>query len=352
MRDQLVRYLLGELNAQEREQLEASLRDSPELRREFAHLKKCLPGPDDCAVDSGDSDSIDDEDFERLSAVGPCSGLAERTLDKICGDGPCHERPHTAAEIADAYDAPTGTPSWSLADITVAGGVFLAISMLFVPALRQSRDAARRNGCVDNLRQMAVMFDGFSEVHGGYYPTPASYENMGMFAVLLAEDGYAGRGELARLLVCRASPVAEDIAAKRITVQVPTLCELQAATAKARCFLKKHMSPSYAYRAGYVEDGQYFAIRNEHSCHKAVLADNPRVQLSSCKKLQSDHHGGQNILFQDGHVGFFRDCALPEIEHDEIYVNKAGIEAAGLGRDDVVLGRSEMVPILGLPFAP
>ena len=149
------------------------------------------------------------------------------------------------------------------------------------------------------------------------------------------------REELARLLVCRSSPVAEDVAAKRITIRVPTLCELEAATAKERCFWKRMMSPSYAYRIGFIEDGQYCAIRNEGSCRKAVLADAPCKKL---KNMQSDHHGGQNVLFQDGHVGFQRDCTLPEEQHDPIYLNDDGNEAAGLDRDDIVLGRSEVMP--------
>lgn len=341
MREQLVRYLLGELNPQEQEQLEACLRDSPELRREFEHLKKCLPGS--CG---------EDDEFERPAAAGVAAGLAERTLEKICGDGPCHERPHTAAEIAAAYEGPTGTPSWSLADLTVAGGVFLAISMLFVPALRQSRDAARRNDCVNNLRQVGTMLACYSNTHDGFCPTPARHENAGMFAVLLVEDGYAGPEELARLLICRASPVADDVAAKRITVRVPTLCELAAASAKERCFWKRMMSPSYAYRVGYIEDGQYIAIRNNHSCRNAMLADSPCKKRNALENLQSDHHGGQNILFEDGHVSFQRDCTLPEQQHDDIYLNDDGNEAAGLDRDDIVLGRSEMVPGAGFYFAP
>ncbi|MGD9634981.1 MAG: hypothetical protein AB7G28_25605 [Pirellulales bacterium] len=343
MRDQLVRYLLGELNQQEQEQLEAALRDSADLRREFEHLKKCLPGPEDLAAD---------DDFDRPAAAGAAAGLAERTLDRICGEGPCCKKSHTPAEISAAYDAPAGTPSWSLADLTVAGGVFLAISMLFVPALRQSRDAARRNDCVNNLRQVGTMLSCYSNTHDGYCPTPGRNENAGMFAVLLVEDGYAGQEELARLLICRASPVADDVAAKRITVRVPSLCELEAASAKERCFWKRMMSPSYAYRVGYIEDGQYLAVRDEHSCRKAMLADSPCKQRTACESLQSDHHGGQNILFEDGHVSFQRDCTLPEEQHDQIYLNDAGKEAAGLDRDDIVLGRSEMVPGDGFYLAP
>jgi prepilin-type processing-associated H-X9-DG protein len=73
-----------------------------------------------------------------------------------------------------------------------------------------------------------------------------------------------------------------------------------------------------------------------------VLADAP------CKKrdnLQSDHHcGGQNVFFQDGHVKFQIQSTLPDSQHDAIYLNNAGEEAAGLGRNDTVLGRSEATP--------
>ena len=342
MRDQLVRYLLGELNLQEREQLEAALRDSPELQREFEHLQKCLPGPDSLE-DSGD------EDFERPAAASACGGLAERTLDKICGDGHCHDPERTSAEIAAAYDAPTGTPSWSIADLTVAGGVFLAISMLFVPALRQSRDAARRNDCVNNLREVGTVLIKSAEDKGGFFLTPGRNENAGIFSVYLIEDGYVGQ-ELSRFLLCRSSPVADDVAAKRITIRIPTLCELEAASAKERCFWKRMMCPSYAFHLGFIEDGQYCAVRNEHSCHKPMLADAPCKKL---KNLQSDHHGGQNVLFQDGHVGFQRVSTLPEEHNDLIYLNDQGQQAAGLDRDDTVLAPSQMTPgPVHMGFAP
>ena len=101
------------------------------------------------------------------------------------------------------------------------------------------------------------------------------------------------------------------------------------------------MGGSYAYRMGYFEGDRYCAIRNERSCRKAILADAP------CKRLtvsQSDHHGGHNVFFQDGHVAFQSQPTLPDVQNDPIYLNNAGKEAAGLGRDDTVLGRSEIEP--------
>lgn len=329
MRELLVRYLLGELNSQELEQLEAQLRDSPELRRELEYLRTCMSG-------------AEDDDVERPAAAEAPRGLAERTLGRVCSDKPCDAISHTPAEVAAAYDPPQGTPSWSLADLTVAGGVCLAISMLFLPALRQSRDAARRTGCANNLRQVGTMLISYAEAKGSYFPTPRGNENAGIFAVYLSEEGYAGPGELAKLLFCRASPLADQTDKQRITIRVPTMCELEAATAKERCMMKRGMSPFYAYLLGFVEGDRHCAVRNTHSCRKAVLADAPCDKLGN---MSANHgEGGANVMYQDGHVGFQKQCDLEASQRGEIYLNDAGQAAAGLDRDDTVLGRSEVTP--------
>jgi hypothetical protein len=330
MRDLLVRYLLGELNTQEQEQLEAELRDSPEMRRELAYLQSCLPG-------SGDDDA------QRPRTGDAPSGLAERTLDRISSDEPSGNVPHSAAAVAAAYDPPTGSPSWSVADLTVAGGVFLAISMLFLPALRQSRDAARRTGCADNLRQLGVMLEGYSDQHGRYFPIVSRDENAGIFAVYLLEDEYAGPDELTRLLLCRSSPLAEDVAQNRVFIRVPTMNDLAAATCKERSLWKQLMGGSYAYRMGYYEGDRYCAIRNERSCRKAILADAPSNEPNSA---QYANHGGVgiNVLYEDGCVRFQKEAISPEVIADILYLNDNGQEAAGLDSDDTVLGRSPATP--------
>lgn len=344
MRELLVRYLLGELNSQEQEQLEAQLRDSPEMRRELDYLRNCF---------SGGSDDLDyDDENTVLPAVCDAPrGLAERTLDRVCGDSHSENLTHSSAEVAAAYDQPAGNPSWSLADLTAAGGVFLAISMLFLPALRQSRDASRRTGCANNLRQVGAMLVSYSETKGRFFPTPTRHENAGIYTVYLLEEGYAGPDELARLLLCRSSPAAEEVANKRLSIQVPSMCELEAATAKERCLLKRCMSPSYAYILGFVDGDRHCAVRNEHSCRKALLADSPCDKLDN--RTSANHGGlGQNVLYQDGHVGYQKESAVPIDQQDEIYQNDDGEEAAGLDRDDIVLGRSEATPATPVSAEP
>jgi hypothetical protein len=47
-------------------------------------------------------------------------------------------------------------------------------------------------------------------------------------------------------------------------------------------------------------------------------------------------------------VKFQRDSTLPDEHQDMIYLNEAGIQAAGLSRNDAVLGPSEMMAGAGL----
>src|SRR5262245_17702820 len=130
MRELLIRYLLGELDADERRDLQARLRESPELRAELAQLRSCLA-------------SSQDED---LFAPDAPSGLAARTAERVVGG----EEPSESAirrreeRLSNAGDPPAGILGWSLADLTVAGGVMLAVSMLLFPALRSSRDGTRQ----------------------------------------------------------------------------------------------------------------------------------------------------------------------------------------------------------------
>jgi len=162
MRDLLVRYLLGELDAEKRELLEEQLLQSPELRRELEYLRSCLP-----------STEKPEPHF-----TGPPLGLAERTVDRVhdvASGSPLYDEETASRALAEraalasyAVEPSFGSlPSWSLADLTVAGGVFLAISMLFLPALRQSRDMARRTDCADNLRQLGSLLAQYSDDHFG-----------------------------------------------------------------------------------------------------------------------------------------------------------------------------------------
>jgi hypothetical protein len=337
MRDLLVRYLLGELDVDERRWLEERLSDSPELRRELAYLRECLP-------EAGDTCK---------PAAEPPSGLAERTVERISDwdsepDGRRLETiPCGASAFSGEVFSGSATPYWSFVDLTVAGGVLLAVSMLFLPALRQSRDASRRMICANNLHQMHGMLAVYSDRHGRHFPIVHQDDNAGIFAVLLVDSGIVSADDLNRLLVCPSSPLAERVAAGVVVIRIPTMAVFRAASGEQLAEFRRWMGGSYAYRIGYRERGHYCNLRDSRCPRTPLMADEPcylRVDLKSM------NHGGcgQNVLYQDGSVRYLKSCKLPNRD-DHLFLNAEGEPAAGCGPLDTVLGRSDATPgVVGL----
>src|SRR5690606_9609179 len=123
---------------------------------------------------------------------------------------------------------PAGMLGWNLADLTVAGGVILAVSMLLFPAIRDSRDGTRRNFCQDNLRAIGQVMVAYGNNNAGYLPEVQPGENAGIFTVRLVENGYISKAELKRRLVCPGASFANLVRAHQASAVVPTTEQLRA----------------------------------------------------------------------------------------------------------------------------
>jgi hypothetical protein len=178
MRELLIRYLLGELDEFEHEEVRRRLAESAELRRELAHLRTCF------AAASEEDDPVGEAP----------RGLAERTTERVaygCDEPFENSSSGRVAALAAASDPPAGVLGWSLADLTVAGGIVLAVSMFLFPALSDSRNATRRTICQNNQRELWFVLSNYAEDHEGYYPRIGPNQNAGSFVVELAPRSLA-----------------------------------------------------------------------------------------------------------------------------------------------------------------
>src|SRR3954452_6378849 len=169
MREQLIRYLLGELDADERRDLQSRLKSSPELRAELEQLRSCFAASRD----------------EDLFAPEAPSGLAARTAGRVVSGAGAREE----VRLSPAGDPRADILGWSLADLTVAGGVMLAVSMLIFPALRNSLDGTRRTICQENMHQLYVVGTMFADDHGNIFPQVGAHEPAGIFVARLIRNG-------------------------------------------------------------------------------------------------------------------------------------------------------------------
>jgi hypothetical protein len=326
MRELLIRYLLGELEPHEHDAVHRQLAESPELRKELARLRECFSesyhaeeGPDD-----------------------PPRGLAERTAVRVSESG-THPKPGAAttrAKSGDESETSPGALGWSLADLTVAGGVVLAVSMLLFPAIRQSRDEARLIGCQDNLRQIGTLFALFGGNNGGYLPHVQPGENAGIFTTRLVDSHVINANGLKKLLRCPGSKYSDLIASHEFELETPTTAELQAMSDEQRASIVGRMSPMYAYAFGYRVGGQYH-FRRIDRFRRPVLSDAPSSEADG---TSSNHWGTLiQVLYSDGSIAVLTSTKV-DGGHDELFRNVNGEVAAGVGTNDSVLAPSEATP--------
>jgi hypothetical protein len=328
MRELLIRYLLGELDAEERREVQSRLQSSPELRCELAQLRSCFAANQE----------------EDLCAPEPPNGLAARTAGRVtsCGESSDVLAARHGAAFAPSGDPPAGILGWSLADLAVAGGVMLAVSMLLFPALRNSRDGTRRTVCANHQRQLWVLVTSYAQDHGNLYPKVGPNENAGIYVRRLIEGGYIRPADLALLLVCPGSPLADEIRAGRLTIRLPSAEAIRAMTPGQLARATATMSPFYNYRFPYRVGHHLHYIKDERQPLSPVFSDTAGDAASG---QISPNHGGSivQVQFEDGSLRTLTTRKLPGLE-DDMFVNDRGVVAAGLSSQDSVLGRSNATP--------
>jgi hypothetical protein len=312
MREHLIGYLLDALDPVERAQVEAQLSRDPQLQSDIELLARSL---EPLAADKPHYD--------------PPMGLATRTLEFVA----------VQTKVKPPAPPVSVPPSWSMADLLVAAGIFLAASLLFWPAMNQSRFAAQVRGCQNRLGQLGVALATYSNLYPRQLPAMDVNHQLnraGMYAVILQEHGLIPR---THILLCPASPLAEQPEAFR----VPTRQELLEASPKLRLVLHRQMGGSYAYNLGYFEQGRYYPPTDLRQANQALLADMPSEHAPG--RFSQNHGGcGQNVLFGDLHVKYLTTCTRTGC-NDHIFLNKAGKPNAGLDRNDTVLGASGDAPV-------
>jgi hypothetical protein len=240
-------------------------------------------------------------------------------------------------------DPPVSRCSFSLVDGIVAVGVVLAISMLLLPALRESRDIARRTSCQDNLRQIGFGFESYAVNHNREFPRIEPYQPAGIYTSRLVDSGDLDPKQQLHLIICPSSPESDAIQRGVLFLRIPSLAEVASGGRDLCSQTRSTMGGSYAVRVGRLNGKQYIWIGSPGDCRSPRLIDAPsRDNLAAT----SPHHGGggQNVLYDDGHVGFVVGHYVPAWG-DHFFLNNDNQPAAGSHERDAVMLPSEYTPV-------
>src|SRR4051794_21281684 len=327
MREQLIRYLLGELEANERRELHIRLKADPELREELARLRACLA-----------------EQHDDVFSETPPRGLAARTTERVT-NGETLSRgsvPDPQHRLSPVGDAPAGILGWSLADLTVAGGVMLAVSMLLFPALGNSRENGRLTVCQNNLQQLGMATLTFANSNGDMFPRVAAHERAGSFVAQLIIAQAADPDDLRVWLICPGSAAGQAIRLNPNAFQLKTaqkLTQLKKMPTQDYDDFTATASPSYAYCLPFWTKGKLSYVGTRNQPVVPLIAD---LGSDSPRRVSANHRVCQ-ILFSDGHVKAQTSVEMPGVDKN-IFLNDADEVAAGVRSSDSVLGPSNARP--------
>lgn len=336
MRDELLAYLLNDLDDEQRQRVEDRLEADPIWQHELERLSNYINAAQTESTDQADASETESLPEDLVSRT--CSFVREASAQ---GELSPAVLPARLSESRDA--AAPRKNRWTLLDLAVVASILAVIGSLIAPAIQESRESARRAQCQEQLRTLGLALNRFAEQHNRRLPAIGQHENAGMYAVKLLESGLISPDELRESLVCPSDSLAEEMRNDQEQLHVPTPKQLQQATQSELHFMVKRMGGSFAYRIGYFDRrGNYRQVKFTGSSSQPMMADRPSYEMVG---FQSPNHGtcGQNVLFQDGSVRYVQICIQTGPDR-HWFLNEQDKHAAGMHQSDIVMGRSEASP--------
>jgi hypothetical protein len=318
MEENLVGYLLKALDDDTHRQVEACLRESPELRARLELLRRALAP---LAVDR--------------QAPEPRPGLVLSTLARVA-EYRCRKLPD-APPPPRGQSAPLARSWMRRADALVAALLLVVlggIGLSFV--LHLWRDYYGRTACQENLLRLWMGLQRYCDVHDGNFPKveeKGPHGVAGIFVPVLGDNGMLGADVSVGCPAQGRQPPHHR--------SVREMEELYARDPVAFRMEARRLAGGYAYTLGYVDASGYHGLRRDLGDHFPIVAD----RLDFLTQTNSANHGGrgQNVLYIGGHVAW-RTNRFAGINGDDIFVNRDNQLLAGKGREDTVLGPGDASP--------
>jgi prepilin-type processing-associated H-X9-DG protein len=318
MNDDLVGFLLNALEPEQHRAVESYLAETPEARAKLETLRR--------ALEPLGADRAEPE---------PPPGLVVRTLGRVA-EYCCQDLPR--APVTRGRGTSAGRPLWRRADALVAATILLTVTGLGLNWLAHARARGSIAACQSNLIPFYAGLKGYADIYHGDLPNVAAVDPprnvAGMVTPILMKAG---------TLSPQANVACPGKAEPRICpMTLEDLETLDPETFKQRA---QDLLCCYAYSLGHRVGDRVNGPRfdpNLATSWLPIMADAPPQDPSLGNSV---NHGGegQNVLFLDGHITFCKTRNVG-MNGDDIYLNRAGRQAAGLDPTDTVLGGSACSP--------
>lgn len=229
---------------------------------------------------------------------------------------------------------------FSFTDLAVGIGFIGVLLGLLFPAVSFTRHQSRILSCQNNLKQIGIALNHYSDQHGGRFvaiPRSGPLSTVGAFAPILKEQGLIHDDAVFNCAGALAIGNQQPI-------QIPSIELVREAVQDQLTHLQKRLSGHYGYTMGYCENGNYCSPRNMGRSNVVLVTDTP--SLNPNQRVSPNHgSGGQNCLFEDGRVQFIVGDTYGD---DALFVNDYNLVAPGCRPCDNVIAPSHLSPVFAL----
>lgn len=236
-----------------------------------------------------------------------------------------------AKQTTAGYDNSPAVPKrrWHWLDLAVASSVLVVIGGVLSTQVLSSRAQAGRLSCQNNMQLTYAGISNYASMNGGRIPTAHEHGPFAFAGVVRPTLIKTGHLTNERTFICPETELAKDFNAHS-----PTLDELQQADPENLPVLQRAAGGTYFYPLGYLENGKYHTLKLRNLPTFVLMSD-----PVGADKRPGLNHGpaGQNVLLGTGCVLFLTTCHFDGCRDHCCYANEAGVEAAGMGEDDLVL---------------
>ncbi|MGP0062754.1 MAG: hypothetical protein ACLQGP_04010, partial [Isosphaeraceae bacterium] len=225
------------------------------------------------------------------------------------------------------------------ADFAVAASIFIAGVLTLLPAIQRSRERMNQAGCLFNLQQLGNSLGQYESLHTilPYPPSNQADAPAGSFATILHDAGVLDN---ASLLDCPCN----GRHLRGSNAELVSFDQSEHIRRNDPVRYKNMLCWDYAYNVGYLHaSGHPGPLEVVHSSRIPVIADQPSHDFITIRDGNSPNHGGrgQNVLFGDGSVQWFRTRNGGPLDAD-IFLNDHLQPRPGMRVHDAVLVPAKM----------
>jgi prepilin-type processing-associated H-X9-DG protein len=328
--EELIAYLLGDANPQQRQRVELGLANDPSLRARISELRMVLGQLDSLQIRYEPPADLLASTMARIDAASPTDAPTSSPSIPVT----------LAAALTNVTESRVRRSTWDSSALVLCSTVLLC---LFLPTVLRARFESRKAQCAYRLQflgrsliEMALL-DPHERFPTVAVEGPEAFS--GVYASHLSSYGVVqspSQVKCASLAGCR-PPHAE-------LEFIPTLAQLQSFDASQLEFFHRFAGGDFSYGLGVIDEGKIAAPRCEGRSNFPVIADSPMI-LNGREEFEAHDGRGLNIFFEDGHVAFIAAACLRDEIGDDPFCNLKQVHEVGLNKEDASLAPSHFGPL-------